>query len=289
MIQMLPIELLCIEGMQMREEMNQEAIEDMTALLEADPKYELPPGKVFHDAESGIHRLADGLHRRQAYIQAGRRMIPEEIEPGTEKEAMEYAATANSTHGVRRTNADKNFCVRKFLADARWSNLGDRALAAICGVSHTYVSDVRVLATNTTPGRPKHRTGSDGRTYKARKPKKSAGVGPKKRWVLCAMCAKGVKPKVVPCPTCERNNNPKGYADTVVPGGERYDWDEFETAYGVLALFHPKVIRCYGKLVDQKVYEQARLALVAFLDSMQKLQKICTGRLNNTTARTQKT
>ena len=278
-------------GTQIREYLDEQAVLDYTAILtegeDGQPEPQMDPVIAFQDGNDPDLWLADGFHRVQAYLNAGRTEIPVEIRPGTLRDAILCAVGCNEKHGVKRTDEDKERAVRIILADAEWQNRASRWIARTCVVSHTFVQKIKSIGVDSNAQAKPRVKCSDGRTYERKKGKK--GVGPKKRWVLCAMCAKGVKPKVVPCPTCERINNPKGYADTVVPGGERYDWDEFETAYGVLALFHPKLLRCYGKLVDQKVYEDARRALVAFLDSMQKLQKICTGRLNNTTARTQKT
>ena len=51
--------------------------------------------------------LADGFHRFWAAKEAGLTEIYEEIHPGTLRDAILFSLSANSKHGLRRTNADK--------------------------------------------------------------------------------------------------------------------------------------------------------------------------------------
>ncbi len=56
---------------------------------------------------------------------------------------MLHAAGANSSHGLRRTHADKRRCVLALLADPEWAAWSDRELARRCGVHHELVGRLR--------------------------------------------------------------------------------------------------------------------------------------------------
>ena len=61
--------------------------------------------------------LADGFHRFWAAKEAGLTEIYEEIHPGTLRDAILFSLSANSKHGLRRTNADKRKAVQTLLDD----------------------------------------------------------------------------------------------------------------------------------------------------------------------------
>ncbi len=100
---------------------------------------EFPPVVVFFD---GVDTwLADGFHRYHAHRQNGATHIEANIEAGTLDDAKLYAASANSDHGLRRTNEDKRRAVRMVLdAKPDWS---DSHIAKHAGVSHTLVGQIR--------------------------------------------------------------------------------------------------------------------------------------------------
>src|SRR3954465_6833095 len=82
-----------------------------------------PPLVVFYDGEH--YYLADGDHRREAAIVLGLETIDCEVRTGTERDALLFALGSNVNHGLRRTNADKNHCVRIVLDDAEWGQNSD--------------------------------------------------------------------------------------------------------------------------------------------------------------------
>lgn len=72
--------------------------------------------------------------------------VPEvsvEVHPGGQREALFYACGANTTHGLRRSNADKRKAVVTLLQEGEWSGWSDNAIAKACGVSHTFVANCR--------------------------------------------------------------------------------------------------------------------------------------------------
>jgi ParB-like nuclease domain len=105
---------------------------------------EFPPIDVFSDDDGTFH-LADGFHR----LKARRLAFPdvEEIEcrvhPGNRDDAILFACGANAQHGLQRSRSDKLKAVRTLISSEVWSGWSDREIARQCGVSHTYVAEVR--------------------------------------------------------------------------------------------------------------------------------------------------
>jgi len=71
-----------------------------------------------------------------------------------------YSLSANSKHGLRRTNADKRKAVQTLLDDAEWSKWSDREIAKRCAVGYDLVADIRKSYLPETIDRPR----SDART-----------------------------------------------------------------------------------------------------------------------------
>lgn len=128
----------------------------------------MPPIVVFGDGNQYI--LADGFHRLLAAARNDFLTIEAEIYPGTRADALRYALSANSTHGLRRTNADKRRSVE--LALAEWPKLSDRELSRVCAVSVNFVGDVRRQLSSDDSCEPSKRIGADGKERKlpTRKP-----------------------------------------------------------------------------------------------------------------------
>lgn len=66
---------------------------------------------------------------------------------GTQRDAIPYSVSANSKHGLRRTNADKRKAVLTLLNDEEWSEWSDREIARRCEVSNRVVSNYREEST----------------------------------------------------------------------------------------------------------------------------------------------
>ena len=87
--------------------------------------------------------LGDGCHRVLAARKAGLTEIAAEVRPGTQRDALLFAISANSVHGLARTNADKRKAVALLLADSEWSQWSDREIARRCQVGNVLVSRMR--------------------------------------------------------------------------------------------------------------------------------------------------
>jgi hypothetical protein len=124
---------------QPRAELNQATVDEYAEAIKTGAQ--LPPVTLFYDGVN--YWLADGFHRYFGAKAAGRTTIHEDITPGTLREAILYSLSANSKHGLRRSNADKRRAVQTLLDDAEWGAWSDNELARRCAVSVSFVGDVR--------------------------------------------------------------------------------------------------------------------------------------------------
>ena len=129
--------ILTPSGTQVRASVNLESVDEY-ALAMADGA-QFPPVDVFHDGSQYI--LADGFHRVMAAKRNGCEDILATIHEGSLSDALRFALSANSSHGLKRTNADKRRSV--VLALSEWPKLSDRSIAEMCAVGHPLVGDMR--------------------------------------------------------------------------------------------------------------------------------------------------
>ena len=130
--------------LQMREILNEEAISDYTAAMKEGVAF---PAVVVFKAANGRQWLADGFHRFKAARQAGLTEIEADVRLGERRDALLYAAGANSDHGLRRSQADKRKAVRAILDEPELSaNKSNREIARLCNVSDFLVRSIRTEA-----------------------------------------------------------------------------------------------------------------------------------------------
>lgn len=124
-------------GTQSRVKIDAEAVADYAAAYKA--KTPMPPLTVYHDGK--VYWLADGFHRFHAAGQAGLLTVRCDVKRGTKTDAAWHSVGANRSHGLRRTNADKQKAVQ--MALQLHSDYSDRAIAAHVGVHHEMVAGPR--------------------------------------------------------------------------------------------------------------------------------------------------
>lgn len=136
----LPLADICRDqDLQPREMLVETTIEEYaTALAEGAT---LPPVIIYHDGTS--YWLADGSHRCAAADRLQRSTIDAEVRPGTRRDALLHAISANAEHGLRRSDGDKHRAVELALRDPELARLSDRELAGMCKVSPPLVAKVR--------------------------------------------------------------------------------------------------------------------------------------------------
>lgn len=139
----LKIEELNTRDLQTRAALNEETVSDYAEAMERGDKF--PPVTVFTDGAE--YYLADGFHRVEALRRIGKKAVVAELQDGDYKAALLYALKANSTHGLRRTNADKRHAL-EMAWNAREHLFGgepsQNLLADTCGISRQTV--VRFLS-----------------------------------------------------------------------------------------------------------------------------------------------
>ena len=126
-------------GTQTRDKISGEVVSEYAEAMRGGVKF--PPVVVFYDGSE--YWLADGFHRLHAALKAGKERIEVDVKQGTCRDAILFSVSANASHGLRRTNADKRRAVTVLLTDPEWSARSDRWIAEKCGVHHTFVGKVR--------------------------------------------------------------------------------------------------------------------------------------------------
>ena len=61
--------------------------------------------------------------------------IDAEIRHGSQRDAIMFACSANATHGLRRTQADKRNAIETMLRDPEWSRMSDREIGKACATT----------------------------------------------------------------------------------------------------------------------------------------------------------
>ena len=127
------------KGAQVRESINEATVTEYVERIESGVKF--PPIIAFFDGNN--YWIADGWHRLMAHERSGCLTISAKVKSGGERDALQYALSANSAHGLPRTNPDKRNAVKIALADTEWSKLSTREIAKLCAVSHNLVAEVQ--------------------------------------------------------------------------------------------------------------------------------------------------
>jgi hypothetical protein len=151
-------QIITTAGTQIRARIDGETVDQYAEAMQ-DAANKFPTVVVFHDGSQYI--LADGFHRVMAATRNGFLDIEADVRKGTKSDALKFALSANTSHGLRRSNLDKRRSVE--LALAEWPKLSDRELARICAVSDHFVGDVRPVSTAIRSQLPSTRTGADGK------------------------------------------------------------------------------------------------------------------------------
>jgi hypothetical protein len=117
----------------------EETVQEYTGVLEDGGEF--PPVDLFFNGEAAF--IGDGWQRVYAHKRVGREEIQATMRQGGLREAVLFAASANSTHGLKRSNADKRKALQILLDDPEWSTWSETAIAAHCGVSRKLLSSMR--------------------------------------------------------------------------------------------------------------------------------------------------
>jgi len=147
-------------GTQQREKINHDIVAEYCEAMKCGAKF--PEIIVFFDGVQ--YWLADGFHRFHACRDAEMLDILADVRQGSRRDALLYSASANGTHGIRLTNADKRKSVFVLLLDKEWCLWSDSKIAKHCHVTHPFVAKIRreieqprpVTVTGASPEANKH-------------------------------------------------------------------------------------------------------------------------------------
>jgi len=141
----LPIDQIVMDDrLQPRMTLDNNAIEEYAGVLEEHDAWPFPPLTVYMVPEpaGSVLYLIDGWHRLMAARHVGYEAVPCEVNSGNFSAAFVASLGVNATHGVRRSNRDKRFCVARALRDEQLGQESHRTIAQWCQVSHTLVSKI---------------------------------------------------------------------------------------------------------------------------------------------------
>lgn len=148
-----------IDRVQSRAEMNEATVAEYADLINRG--VELPPLEVFFDGSE--YYLADGFHRYKAAKEVGQKKVKVIVHKGKIRDAIAFAAGANTKHGLPRTHADKRRAVTQILTIKAWQKKSDSLVAEHCGVSPTFVGKIRRESTQHYGKTDQKTEGKDGR------------------------------------------------------------------------------------------------------------------------------
>ena len=124
---------------QSRVKLDEECVQEYAEEIKVGKPF--PPVTVFSDGTR--YWLADGFHRLRAHELVGLHSIRAEVNTGTKRDAIFYAAGCNASHGLRRTNEDKRRAVLMLMLDEDWGKWSDNKIAKVCRVTQPFVSGIR--------------------------------------------------------------------------------------------------------------------------------------------------
>jgi hypothetical protein len=160
-MQELLVESIRIDGgTQSRETIDKQYVADLAEVIKGGTR--LPPIEVYGDGTDVW--CADGYHRLEAHLAAGKRSIRCNVHKGTREDAIWASCAANKEHGLRRQKGDIEKAIR--MAVELKPSLSQTAIALHIGCTHGRVC--QVVNVNNLP-RPDRVTGKDGKEYPARR------------------------------------------------------------------------------------------------------------------------
>lgn len=113
-------------GTQSRVNLNMFTIEDYAQAMRNGDHF---PAIIAFKGKDNVYYLADGFHRHAAAVTAGLETINCDVRVGERRDAMLLSASANATHGQRRTREDVNRAIGMMLRDSEWGRWTNSAIA----------------------------------------------------------------------------------------------------------------------------------------------------------------
>jgi len=164
----IPIDKIRVDrDTQSRVEVNQAVVDEYAEAMARHVVF--PPMLVFYDKQKDEFILADGFHRYHAYCKARPgKDVTVDRRFGNAEQALWASITANKSHGLPRTTADKRKAVRLALLHPKGAAMSNVKISNHVGVSDKTVASVRseMVAGSEIPNLAERR-GLDGKVYPA--------------------------------------------------------------------------------------------------------------------------
>lgn len=149
-------------GTQPREGLDAKYIEDLVEALTNGAT--LPPVDLMYDGDR--YWLYDGFHRLAAHKAVNRVTIAARVHQGDQAAAQWESYAANQSHGLRRSQADKERAIRAALKHPQGVKLANSLIAKHLGVSDNTVRKYRdEMESASQIAKVTERQGADGKTY----------------------------------------------------------------------------------------------------------------------------
>lgn len=123
--------------LQPRVKIEDDVIDEYSSAMQRGESF--PPITVFSDGEKNW--LADGYHRYFAAKKAGLDCLGADFRAGTKTDALKFALSANATHGLKRSQADKKRVV--LVAIKEFGDLSNREIAKLVKVDDKTIGKYR--------------------------------------------------------------------------------------------------------------------------------------------------
>jgi ParB-like nuclease domain len=135
----MPLDQFALQETQVRVRLDPAVMDDYAEAMTEGATF--PPVVLF--SEGDLYWIGDGYHRIAAARKVGFTTITAEVGEGGQRETLLYACSANASHGLRRTNADKRKAVETMLQDEEWGQWSNYQIAKHCGVGEFLVRSLR--------------------------------------------------------------------------------------------------------------------------------------------------
>lgn len=136
-------QVIADKRLQNRESMNEQVIDEYASLLSQHPdNWPFNTPITVFEIDGKLY-VADGFHRFKACLRSGCSKLSAFIRTGTWDDAVEFSLSANATHGLRRSNADKRKSVHTALSTDSIRSKSNREIARTCQVSEKLVRIVK--------------------------------------------------------------------------------------------------------------------------------------------------
>lgn len=148
------------ESVQVRVSLDQATVLEYSERMRAGELF--PAVQLFEDKEKLF--IGDGWHRLAAAKKLGYATFPACVSTGGRLAAIRFALSANASHGLPRSQADKLKAIA--VAALQFPNVSNREVARLCAVSEGFVRTHRTSCVANAPGT---RIGADGKRYASKK------------------------------------------------------------------------------------------------------------------------